>query len=180
MGFLFFGSKKEQSIPVKNKVLFNKAAKWQVCKELFESNPETLFVAWFEDSAAELKAVLKGETENAVLLASRPGFHLRPGAKLIFVERYPLKNREQEFFKTMRLSEVTCYCSLDDALMEYFGSKKIISLMEKLGMKENEIIESSMIDNSLERAQEELNKKILVERTAGSQKEWMERNSPAN
>ena len=181
MAFSFFRSKKDPSIPIKNKVLTNKTAKWEVCKDLLHKHPETIFIAWFEDSASELKVVLQlGETESdsKVMLATRPGFHHKPQGNIIFVERYPLKAREQEFFKTIGLSEVSCYCSLDDALLEYFGSQNIASLMQKMGMKENEVVESGMIDNSIERAQERLDEKIVVDQSARSQREWMERNLP--
>lgn len=45
------------------------------------------------------------------------------------------------------------YVSLEDDLMRLFGSERIASIMDKLGMKEGENIEHSMITKNIERAQ---------------------------
>ena len=45
------------------------------------------------------------------------------------------------------------YVSLEDDLMRMFGSDRIASLMDKLGYKEGEVIQHSMITKSIERAQ---------------------------
>ncbi|TMI62968.1 MAG: preprotein translocase subunit SecA [Bacteroidetes bacterium] len=45
------------------------------------------------------------------------------------------------------------YVSLEDDLMRMFGSERIASLMDKMGYKEGEVIQHSMISNSIQRAQ---------------------------
>lgn len=45
------------------------------------------------------------------------------------------------------------YVSLEDELMRLFGSDRISTLMEKLGMKEGEVIESRLITKQIENAQ---------------------------
>lgn len=45
------------------------------------------------------------------------------------------------------------YVSLEDDLMRLFGSERISSVMDRLGFKEGEMIEHSMISKSIERAQ---------------------------
>lgn len=45
------------------------------------------------------------------------------------------------------------YVSLEDKLMRLFGSERIARVMDRLGFEEGERIESSMISNSIERAQ---------------------------
>ncbi len=45
------------------------------------------------------------------------------------------------------------YVSLEDDLMRMFGSERIASLMDRLGIKEGEVIQHSMITKSIERAQ---------------------------
>ncbi len=45
------------------------------------------------------------------------------------------------------------YVSLEDDLMRMFGSGRIAGLMDKLGLKEGEVIQHSMITKSIERAQ---------------------------
>ncbi len=45
------------------------------------------------------------------------------------------------------------YVSLEDNLMRLFGSDRIAGLMDKMGLKEGEVIQHSMITKSIERAQ---------------------------
>jgi preprotein translocase subunit SecA len=48
------------------------------------------------------------------------------------------------------------YLSLEDDLMRLFGSERIASVMQRLGIKEGEAIEHKMITNSVERAQKKV------------------------
>ncbi len=48
------------------------------------------------------------------------------------------------------------YVSLEDKLMRLFGSERISSVMDRLGFKEGERIESPMISKSIERAQKKV------------------------
>lgn len=48
------------------------------------------------------------------------------------------------------------YVSLEDKLMRLFGSERIAKVMDRLGFEEGERIESSMISNSIERAQKKV------------------------
>jgi preprotein translocase subunit SecA len=45
------------------------------------------------------------------------------------------------------------FVSLEDDLMRLFGSERISKIMDRLGMKDGEVIQSGMITNSIERAQ---------------------------
>jgi len=48
------------------------------------------------------------------------------------------------------------YVSLEDDLMRLFGSERIAGMMDKLGLKEGEVIQHSMITRSIERAQKKV------------------------
>ncbi|KAA6344151.1 Protein translocase subunit SecA [termite gut metagenome] len=48
------------------------------------------------------------------------------------------------------------FVSLEDDLMRLFSSERIASVMDKLGFKEGEMIEHTMISNSIERAQKKV------------------------
>ncbi|MBI3137822.1 MAG: preprotein translocase subunit SecA [Sphingobacteriales bacterium] len=48
------------------------------------------------------------------------------------------------------------YVSLEDDLMRMFGSERIASVMDKLGYKEGDVIQHSMISNSIQRAQKKV------------------------
>ena len=48
------------------------------------------------------------------------------------------------------------YVSLEDDLMRMFGSERIAGVMDRMGFQEGEMIEHSMISNSIERAQKKV------------------------
>ncbi|MGZ5219218.1 MAG: preprotein translocase subunit SecA, partial [Chitinophagaceae bacterium] len=48
------------------------------------------------------------------------------------------------------------YVSLEDDLMRMFGSERIAAMMDKLGYKEGDVIQHSMISNSIQRAQKKV------------------------
>jgi preprotein translocase subunit SecA len=48
------------------------------------------------------------------------------------------------------------FVSLDDDLMRMFGSDRIAKIMDRMGIKEGEVIQHSMITNSIERAQKKV------------------------
>ena len=61
------------------------------------------------------------------------------------------------------------YVSLEDKLMRLFASERIANVMDKLGFKDGEMIESPMISKSIERAQ-----KKVEENNFGSRKRLIE------
>ena len=48
------------------------------------------------------------------------------------------------------------YVALDDHLMRLFGSERIAKMMDRMGLKEGEVIQHSMISKSIERAQKKV------------------------
>jgi preprotein translocase subunit SecA len=48
------------------------------------------------------------------------------------------------------------YVALDDNLMRIFGSERIAKMMDRMGLKEGEVIQHSMITKSIERAQKKV------------------------
>lgn len=61
------------------------------------------------------------------------------------------------------------YLSLEDDLMRLFGSERVASIMDRLGLKEGEVIQHSMITRSIERAQ-----KKVEENNFGTRKHLLE------
>jgi preprotein translocase subunit SecA len=47
--------------------------------------------------------------------------------------------------------------------------------MQKLGMKEDEIIEHKMVSQSIANAQKKIEERMIVEQSVRSQSEWLER-----
>ena len=54
------------------------------------------------------------------------------------------------------LGESVFYISLEDDLMRIFGSEKIQGVIDKLGLQEDEAIESKMVTKAIENAQKKV------------------------
>ena len=63
----------------------------------------------------------------------------------------------------------TFYVSLEDKLMRLFGSERIAGMVDKLGMEDNEALESKMLSNAIENAQ-----KKVEENNCGVRKRLLE------
>jgi preprotein translocase subunit SecA len=59
-----------------------------------------------------------------------------------------------------------------------FGADRIISLMQKMGYTEHEKVQHSMIDNSLQRAQNKIAENLTYDTSIkSSQADWFNRNA---
>ncbi len=67
------------------------------------------------------------------------------------------------------------YVSLEDQLMRLFGSERVSGIMDKFGYKEGEVIQHSMITNSIERSQ-----KKVEENHFGTRKRLLEYDNVMN
>jgi hypothetical protein len=98
---------------------------------------------------------------------------------LLFLEHHPGASTESSVIAAIEElfpdgnAAIGFYAGLDEPLMKRFGSDKIIELMKKMGMKDDEAISHSMVTASIKRAQEKISAKVSTEMSANSQEEWM-------
>jgi hypothetical protein len=170
--------KKGDGIKVIDKIWMSETAKWSGIVEEWRKDPSLIIICWFDHTIQQLQAVFNKETtERATILTARETHTNQVLAKsILFAEHYPLLSKEQETFKGWHLPEVTIHSALDEPLFDHFGSAKIIQMMKQLGMKEDACVEHKMISKAIQNAQEKIGKKVLLDQSAFSQKEWMERN----
>ncbi|MFZ1452374.1 MAG: hypothetical protein WAT20_06700, partial [Ferruginibacter sp.] len=71
---------------------------------------------------------------------------------------------------------IIVFSAMDEPLFKHFGSEKLIPLMKMMGMKEEEVIEHSMVSKSIIKGQEKIAEQVTLEQTANSQEEWMRKN----
>jgi hypothetical protein len=176
MGFSFFG-KKQSEIKLQNVVWASCGGKWKACAKRVNTTPATKCVAWFEDTRKQLQEYLDDAgVATHVLLAREAGSLQLHGAPILLVEHHPMRSKEEEFVQKMGLKEATIYYSLDEAFFKRFGGDKVVHLMQAMGMNDNESIQHSMVTKAIENAQEKIENKMIVEQSARSQQEWMDRN----
>jgi len=102
--------------------------------------------------------------------------HLAQHSNIIFAEHYPLHEKENTLFESLNIKEVKIFSSLDEPLFRHFGGEKIITLMQSMGMQENEGIQHTLITSALKNAQEKIAKKVTIEQSALSQEDWFRKN----
>ena len=183
MFFNLFGKKEDSN----NNHIFSDRAyisaegKKNGCLKLAKEKPETVFIAWFSDTARIYKELfVKNEIDESRVIEARQ-LHT---AKLqdhtaVFLEHYPLHEKELELVANWEQNKIIVYNSLDEALFKHFGSDKMIPLIKMLGMKEDEAIEHSYVTQSITRGQHKLAALVSLEQSASSQEEWMEKNIKA-
>ena len=154
------------------------AAKMNACAELARKEPDRLFICWFADTAVKFKDFFRQQGLDENLITEPHHLH---ASKLqnkipVFVEHYPLYTKEIELIKNWDAKNIIVYSALDEPLFKHFGSEKLIPLMKMMGMKENEVIEHSMVSKSIIKGQEKIAEQVSLEQSASSQAEWMTKN----
>jgi preprotein translocase subunit SecA len=137
------------------------------CEEASLKSKEVLVVdvAFISTTLPKLLSNLQGKTKS----------------HLLFFGHYPLPKREDKLLENLtpfKEVAISFYSSMDNPLMAVFGATNVISLMEKLGMKEDEAIEHSMVTKAMQNARKKLEEKVTFEHAAHSEKEWFEKNLP--
>jgi preprotein translocase subunit SecA len=113
------------------------------------------------------EAGLAGAVTIATNMAGRgtdiklgPGVKEAGGLAIIGTERHESRRVDRQLRgRSARQGDpgtTQFYVSLEDDLMRMFGSDRIASLMDKMGYKEGEVIQHSMVTKSIERAQKKV------------------------
>lgn len=170
--------KKEPEIKVIDKVVIDETAKLRTLFVQWENDKNTAFIFWFDKSLRQAESYFTSQTNEPVtLLSSREaGTPQLAGKTVLFAEHYPMRSKEEELYRKMNLKTVQVFSSLKEPLFQWFGADKIIQMMKQLGMKEDEVIEHSMVSNAIRNAQEKIEKRVLLDQAALSQNDWLEKN----
>src|SRR6202035_4610395 len=113
------------------------------------------------------EAGLAGAVTIATNMAGRgtdiklgPGVKEAGGLAIIGTERHESRRVDRQLRgRSARQGDpgtTQFYVSLEDDLMRMFGSDRIASIMDKMGYKEGEVIQHSMVTKSIERAQKKV------------------------
>ncbi len=119
------------------------------------------------EATVVLEAGLSGAVTIATNMAGRgtdiklgPGVKDAGGLAIIGTERHESRRVDRQLRgRAGRQGDPGTsqfYVSLEDDLMRMFGSERIASLMDRMGYKEGEVIQHSMITKSIERAQKKV------------------------
>lgn len=173
--FNFF-KKKTPPFPVTDKIFMNSKARERAMFERLQNDPEIIFVHWFEDSY-DRSIYAAGEGYSERIYMTRDALQGPHSARhFIFIAHYPLLKKEVETFEKLRLQNAEVWSSLDDPLLRRSGGDRIVEMMTKLGMKEEEIISHPLISKSIIKAQQKIEKSVPMEQSARDMDSWFRKN----
>ncbi len=143
---------------------------------LLESNGQPHFP---EHATAIVLTADQLENKNLLSLIDRSKVPVR----MHFVEHYPKLPIEKSVLEVLKNSEmkitIQFYNSLDEPLFQKFGGDNIISLMQRMGMQDNEYISHSMVDKAILNMQKKLDASVPNEIRSSSIEEWLSVNTSA-
>jgi len=146
-------------------------------KYLFEISQmhDVNIIVWFNNDKKHLEEQISPDFPNVkvYLYTSFSPEAINPNIPLVFWSRHPLASVEDiTMDKLNNIYLLIGMISIDDELIRYFGGERIKNLISKLGHKEGEILEHSIISSSIRKAQEELDKKVDNPVSANSASDW--------
>ncbi len=100
--------------------------------------------------------------------------------QFLFAGHYPLPTKENKIIEKLSSSypqsPITFCSSIDDPSFEPFGADRIMSVLDQMGLKEDECIEHAMVSKAMANAREKIESKVQHEVIAKSEGEWFLRN----
>jgi len=169
---------RENKARITDRVFMHQHGKWNYCLKVLAEEPNTIFIGWFDATIAELEKAIGLNNSSAVAILNAKTIHRSQveGSPIIFIEHHPMKSKEELVFDQLGLKEAIILTALDEPLITIFGGEKLIDIMQKLGMKEDEIIEHKIVSRSIANAQQKIEEKLVIEQSVRSQTEWIARN----
>ena len=162
---------------VTDKIFIHSKNKWPYCKKILDENSKTVFIGWFDESIEELESYFLQTNVQASILKARTAYRSQmEGMRVVLIEHHPMKTKEDQLFDQLSLKNVVFLTAVDEPLLKYVGGEKLIKIMERLGMKEEDPIEHKLITQSIITAQKKIDAKVVIEQSTRSQAEWMQRN----
>lgn len=178
MGLFGFGKEKKSLPEIRDMVWINNPSKQKGVLNFLQKTQNAILVAWFTETQEQFDWFLNGQNNLGVTIELARTIYAgkAEGKKLILLEHYPLRSKEEDLISKLQPAGVVVFNSLEEPLFAHFGGDRLTQMISSLGLKEDEMIEHPMISKSIEQAQQKLEKEIIVEHTTNSQKEWMEKN----
>ena len=179
MFFNLFGKEEEKKDHLfKDKAYMSTEGKLIACAALAKENPSTIFIAWFPDTVKLFREFFtrQGLDETRITEARFLNTSLMLTHDPVFVEHYPVHEKEADFVKNWNRKNIIVYSALDEPLFKHFGSEKMIPVMKMMGMNESEAVEHPLVSKSIIIGQQKIAEKLVAEQAANSQEEWMKYN----
>lgn len=197
---LLFGGSGPRRVTVETDLVWlSKEAKYAgIRRELARNDSSggiaTLLVGHFADVVQSLQGMADqygGATPVFAVSASELSSRIASGLQaqpddtleLLIAERHPLPAEDARILDNFA-KDLPCKCrvqyhvALDDPLLKIFVNDSVRKMIDMLGMKEDEVIESKMVGRRIRQAQDQFAAKATGNRSAVTAAEWIEFNIP--
>jgi hypothetical protein len=150
-----------------------------------------ILVAQFPDCLDELQKIIE-EVGNSDTLIAASAESLKKGTasmmsfdesqiiEILAAERHPLLSHDQAVLEFAQALPCRCsllhHLSLEDPVVRAICGEWVEGILKKLGMAEDEAIESKMMARRIKSAQQKLGEKCFTDYPADSAQAWLERN----
>ncbi len=192
-----FGIKQQSSVQIlDDRIWKTQNAKISGIKQQIRQRADSaaiLLVAHFEETLAQLRSNTVGDnTDTPVQLilaedlksdiAARLNTEETSTIDLIFAERHLLRSADDAIM--VFAESLPCRCrvayhlSLEDPLFKRFIGGFVEKILETLGLKEDEPLESEALSRRIKGAQQRIEKQAFGNSRAKSAAEWLELNMP--
>ena len=192
-----FGGQSSNVDAQPDSVWLSRPAKYQgIRSDLEKRSPAgciaVLLVSHFEETHDEMKTIAEefaGDVPVMAVLAHELSAEIASGLEvdenkvieLIIAERHPLPKHDDNviegFAKLLACRcRATCHVALDDKLMKVFAGESMVQLLQQMGMKDDERIESGMVTRRIRAAQKKIAALATGNQTTKSEEEWFEKN----
>jgi hypothetical protein len=179
--FNWLFKKKPQGIAARSHIYMNKQACLGALARHLQPLQGVVLVYWFEETGGLLTRFLEqaGITETTLVHyrnCTQQEYRNRP---FVFAGHHFSFSKEQSVFEQLQLRQPEVYASLEDGIFELFGGNSIVTMMKRMGMKEDEAISHRMVSSSIIKAQQKCDSKAMFKDTdTRSEKEWLSLNFP--
>lgn len=165
-------NKKDKGISVIDKIWMSDQAKLNACLQMQMERSDVMFVAWFEETKSKSQHYFREHQIDAEVYLADHLNMVHESKELIFLEHHPLRAEEEKKAVSLGRDSITVLSLLTEPIFQLFGSERIIEMMRKMGMQEDEMIEHEMVSRSIKQAQDKIASRISVNASAKSQGDW--------
>ena len=192
---MFFFKKKQRP---DYKIFLHSVHKFRwIANELKSARPEELVILiyFFEESRENMRKLLnaagisfENSSGNSLLTngihlmdaRSFEGKHLPKADQVTVLEVHPMKSINEIPLiagQENKVTDMVYYTGLDEGVMKVFGGERLQHLMTRMGAEEDQPIEHSMVNKSIDRATEKAEKETKShEDVRSSQDDWLSAN----
>ncbi len=188
----FFG-KKNKEVKVIDYIWKNDYAKYKGIVKFMDKSKSIIFVYYFNETKKQITQVIETmQLDFSSDIYRQKKITITHAENLLdskidvtntifcFIEHHPSFVTEQKILNylanELHVSEIIFHISLQEPLLHYFGSDKIVPMLERIGFDENEPLQHTMISKSIVNAQQKVDEKNPNAIETDSATNWFEVN----